>query len=123
MCSVVGHGGPAVGIFSNSSFHRFLATKPVSSETSQAERRSNLATIVLSNARFEAHAEQCLPRWGRSFGRCLERTHQEALQGYALPGLDREGCASVWQCSQSRGRGSLNRPKTAQISTRRHRSA
>jgi hypothetical protein len=34
-----------------SGFHRFCATKPVSSETSKAERRSNLATIVLSGTR------------------------------------------------------------------------
>src|SRR5215471_19038561 len=33
--------GPAVWIFSASGFHRFFATKPVSSETSKAERRSN----------------------------------------------------------------------------------
>src|SRR3974390_2081196 len=47
MCSVVRWS--AVGIFSISGFHRFLATKPVSSETSK-ERRS-VATIVLSGTR------------------------------------------------------------------------
>ena len=40
MCSVAGHIGPAVWVFSTSGFHRFFATKPVSSETSKAERRS-----------------------------------------------------------------------------------
>src|SRR4029077_16585163 len=34
-------GGPAVWFFSTSGFHRLLATKPVSSETSKAERRSS----------------------------------------------------------------------------------
>src|SRR5215469_7062200 len=48
MCSVVRCS--AVGIFSISGFHRFLATKPVSSETSKAERWS-VATIVLSGTR------------------------------------------------------------------------
>jgi len=38
-------------LFSRSGFHRFLATKPVSSETSKAERWSNLATIVLFGTR------------------------------------------------------------------------
>src|SRR5580693_438743 len=38
MCSVAGHCGPAVWVFSTSGFHRFLATKPVCSETSKAER-------------------------------------------------------------------------------------
>ncbi|MGC2356819.1 MAG: hypothetical protein WA491_12215, partial [Candidatus Acidiferrum sp.] len=40
-CSVAGHGGPAVGVFSTSGFHCLFATKPVSSETSKAERRSS----------------------------------------------------------------------------------
>jgi hypothetical protein len=52
MCSVVGQGSPVVWIFSTSGFHRFFATKPVSSETSKAERWSNLATIVLSGTRW-----------------------------------------------------------------------
>src|SRR6266853_3069401 len=39
-CSVAGHGGPAVRVFSPSGFHYLFATKPVSSETSKAERRS-----------------------------------------------------------------------------------
>src|SRR5271169_308609 len=47
-CSVAGHGGPAVWVFSTSGFHRLFATKPVCSETSKAESWSNLATIVLS---------------------------------------------------------------------------
>ena len=51
MCSVVGQGSPVVWIFSTSGFHRFFPTKPVSSETSKAERWSNLATIVLSGTR------------------------------------------------------------------------
>ncbi len=46
-CSVEGQCDPVVWVFSTSGFHRFFATKPVSSETSEAERRSNLATIVL----------------------------------------------------------------------------
>ena len=46
-CSVTGQCGPAVGVFSTTGFHRLFATKPVSSETSKAERWSNLATIVL----------------------------------------------------------------------------
>jgi hypothetical protein len=37
MCSVAGQGDPVVWVFSTSGFHRFLATKPVSSETSKAE--------------------------------------------------------------------------------------
>ena len=40
MCSVAGQCDPVVGVFSTSGFHRFLATKPVSSETSKAERWS-----------------------------------------------------------------------------------
>src|SRR5271154_3436852 len=38
MCSVAGPCDPVVGVFSASGFHRFLATKPVSSETNKAER-------------------------------------------------------------------------------------
>jgi hypothetical protein len=37
-CSVVGQGSPVVWIFSISGFHHFFATKPVSSETSKADR-------------------------------------------------------------------------------------
>src|SRR5258706_8781240 len=51
MCSVAGHSDPVDWVFSTSGFHRFLATKPVSSETSKAERWSNLATIVLFETR------------------------------------------------------------------------
>src|SRR6266481_7768721 len=35
MCSVVARSGPAVWVFSTSGFHRRLASKPVSSETSK----------------------------------------------------------------------------------------
>src|SRR6202030_4309422 len=52
MCSVVRQGRPVVWIFSTSGFHRFFATKPVSSETSKAERWPNLATIVLLGTRW-----------------------------------------------------------------------
>jgi hypothetical protein len=38
ICSVAELRGPAVWGFSTSGFHRLLATKPVSSETSKAER-------------------------------------------------------------------------------------
>jgi hypothetical protein len=41
MCSVAGQCDPLVWVFSTSGFHRFFATKPVSSETSKAERWSN----------------------------------------------------------------------------------
>jgi hypothetical protein len=41
MYSVAGRLGPAIGVSSTSGFHRLLATKPVSSETSKAERRSS----------------------------------------------------------------------------------
>jgi hypothetical protein len=37
-CSVAGHVGPAIWFFPVSGFHRFFATKPVSSETSKPER-------------------------------------------------------------------------------------
>src|SRR5882724_9704817 len=47
MCSVAGHCSPAVWVFSISGFHRFFATKPVSSETNKAERWSIWQTIVL----------------------------------------------------------------------------
>ncbi len=40
MDSGAGHCGPVVWIFSTSGFHRLFATKPVSSETSKAERWS-----------------------------------------------------------------------------------
>src|SRR3979490_3314922 len=40
MCSVAGQLDPVVWVFSASGFHRFLATKPVSSETNKAERWS-----------------------------------------------------------------------------------
>ena len=52
MCSVVGQGRVVVWIFSTSGFHRFFGTKPVSSETSKAERWSNLAAIVLLGTRW-----------------------------------------------------------------------
>jgi len=35
MCSVAGQGDPVDWVFSTSGFHRFFATKPVSSETSK----------------------------------------------------------------------------------------
>src|ERR1700732_1960983 len=38
MCSVAKPGGPVNWVLSISGFHRFLATKPVSSETNKAER-------------------------------------------------------------------------------------
>jgi len=38
MCSVAGPCDRVVWVFSTSGFHRFLATKPVSSETNKAER-------------------------------------------------------------------------------------
>ena len=38
MCSVAEYCHPAVWVFSTSGFHRFFAAKPVSSETSKAER-------------------------------------------------------------------------------------
>src|SRR6266850_7575490 len=38
MCSVAGQCDPVVWVFSTTGFHRFLATKPSSSETSKAER-------------------------------------------------------------------------------------
>jgi hypothetical protein len=40
MCSVAGRMRPAIWDSSTSGFHRFFAMKPVSSETSKAERRS-----------------------------------------------------------------------------------
>jgi hypothetical protein len=40
MCSAIGRCGPVVWVFSTSGFHRFFVTKPVSSETSKAERWS-----------------------------------------------------------------------------------
>src|ERR1035437_5304362 len=40
MCSVAGHYGPAMWGFSRSGFHHLFATKPVCSETSNAEPRS-----------------------------------------------------------------------------------
>src|SRR5258708_14507948 len=51
MCWIVGQGSSVVWIFSTSGFHRFFATEPVGSETSKAERWSNLATIVLLGTR------------------------------------------------------------------------
>jgi hypothetical protein len=41
MGSVAGPCGPVVGVFSTSDFHRFFATRPVSSETSKAEQWSS----------------------------------------------------------------------------------
>jgi|SRR5229473_1088485 hypothetical protein len=46
-----GNVTPVVLVFSTSGFHRLFATKPISSETSKAERRSSLATIVLFGTR------------------------------------------------------------------------
>src|ERR1700682_4424063 len=51
MCLGVGPCDPVVWIFSTGGFHHFFATKPVRSETSKAERWSNLATIVLLGTR------------------------------------------------------------------------
>ena len=50
-CSVAGQYGPAVWVFSTSGFHRFFATKPVSSETNKAERGRLVSTMVLSGTR------------------------------------------------------------------------
>jgi len=41
MCSVAGQCDPVVWVFSTGGFHGLFATKPVSSETGKAERRSN----------------------------------------------------------------------------------
>jgi hypothetical protein len=43
MCSVAGQYDPVILVFSTGAgdFHRLFATKPVSSETSKAEWRSN----------------------------------------------------------------------------------
>jgi hypothetical protein len=38
ICSIAGHSTPVVWVFSTSGFHRFFATKPVSSETNEGER-------------------------------------------------------------------------------------
>jgi hypothetical protein len=40
MCSVAGRSGAGILVFFTSGFHRFFATKPVSSETNKAERWS-----------------------------------------------------------------------------------
>ena len=45
MDSGAGYCGPAVWIFSPSGFHRLFATKPVSSETSKAERWSGASRV------------------------------------------------------------------------------
>src|SRR5580704_5775576 len=50
MDSGAGHGDPAIWVFSTSGFHRFFATKPVSSETSK-QYGGQVATIVLSGTR------------------------------------------------------------------------
>ena len=50
MDSGAGNLDPAVWIFSPSGFHRFLATKPVSSETSK-QYDGQVVTIVLSGTR------------------------------------------------------------------------
>jgi hypothetical protein len=50
MNSGAGHDDPAVWVFSISGFHRFLATKPVCSETSK-QYGGWVATIVLSGTR------------------------------------------------------------------------
>jgi hypothetical protein len=47
MCSVAGRVRPAIWGFSISGFHRFFATKPVSSETSKQ-------TILADNEKFAA---------------------------------------------------------------------
>ena len=41
MCSVAGRSGAGIVIFITSGFHRFFATKPVSSETIKADRWSS----------------------------------------------------------------------------------
>ena len=41
MCSVAGQCGTVVWVFSTGGFHGLFVTKPVSSETGKAERRSN----------------------------------------------------------------------------------
>ena len=41
MCSAAGRVAPAIWVFPTSGFHHFFATKPVCSETSKPERRSN----------------------------------------------------------------------------------
>ena len=50
MCSVAGCYDPAIWVSSTSGFHRLLATKPIRSETSKAER-APVASIVLSGTR------------------------------------------------------------------------
>jgi hypothetical protein len=49
-CSVAELRSPGVWVFSTCGFHRFFATKPVSSETSKAEG-GQVATMVLSGTR------------------------------------------------------------------------
>src|SRR5260370_17400962 len=48
MCSVAGPCDPVGWVFSTSGFHRFLATNPVSSETSKPQRPPTLPPLSLS---------------------------------------------------------------------------
>jgi hypothetical protein len=50
ICSVVVQCNSVIWVFSTSGFHRFLATKPVRSETSK-QYSGQVATIVLSGTR------------------------------------------------------------------------
>jgi hypothetical protein len=50
ICSVAGRCGPAFWVFPVSGFHRFFATKPISSETNK-QNVGQMATMVLSGTR------------------------------------------------------------------------
>ena len=75
---LLGQCAPVVwDFFSTSGFHRFFATKPLSgSETSKAERRSNLATIVLIRDSWPISFFWICPRGPRSSVRLGARSTQ-----------------------------------------------
>jgi transposase len=58
MCSVAGHVGPAVWVFSNGGFHRFFATKPVALETGTHSPWASRLFKELEHEVIVAHAQK-----------------------------------------------------------------
>jgi len=63
-CSVAGQCDPVDWVFSTSGFHRLLATKPVSSETSEAERRSIGDHSSIRPKQISGWLKGCKNFWG-----------------------------------------------------------
>ena len=110
-CSVAGRYGPAIWVSSPSGFHRFFATKPVSSETNKAEPRSSgdhssirdswpiafsgypRGPRVGCETRCPKHAAPNLPAETRS--RTRVSREPDSTPPEKIPGMERKGSETL----------------------------